>query len=77
MDRVSLLTRDGTSFHPVSQEEADKITSGPLFEPAVVVRGDTLRSQEVSDWSANRDFIFGKNKRPIAVWSDSRIASSA
>lgn len=72
MNRLSFLTRDGTAFHPVSQEEVDKIVSGPLFEPSIVVKGDTLKNQSAGEWFVNKDFIFGKNKKPIAVWSDTR-----
>ena len=72
MDRVSFLTRDATTFHPVSQEEVDKILSGPLFEPSIVVKGDTLKNQPAGEWFVNKDFILGKNKKPIAVWSDTR-----
>jgi len=69
-DRLSLLTRDGSTFHPVSEAQVETMISGPFFEPSIIVKGDTLDKQAVGEWFANRDFVFGRDKRPVAVWSD-------
>lgn len=67
MDRVYLLTRDGSSFHPISDDYAEDIMSVPKFEWASFV--SEKKSTNRGEWFANRDFIFGRQTRPVALWS--------